>query len=166
MTSMTDEEKWEEYLSKRICKSCSKVCEGDCDYANPNKQSYLDGFDEGYQKATERAYERQQDLTDIYIKDGEKIKFLEKENAELKALIPQWHDLRKNPDDLPTKEDITIRCVLSNGNEVICKTDWYEPAEDEIGYGKIIIQFYCNDDWIDTSDVIAWCEIPKFEEED
>lgn len=43
---MTNEEKWEEYL-KRICKNCFRVCEGDCVYANPNKQSFFDGLAEG-----------------------------------------------------------------------------------------------------------------------
>lgn len=108
------------------------------DFIETEGQSYLDGYEQGYEDCRHYAHD--------YYK-------------------PKWHDLRKNPSDLPTKEDITIRCVLSNGNEVICKTDWYEPAEDEIGYGKIIIQFYCNDDWIDTNDVIAWCELPKFKEE-
>lgn len=55
------------------------------------KSAFLDGhskgFDEGYKKATERAYKRQQDLTDTYIKDGEKIKQLKKENEELKNAV-------------------------------------------------------------------------------
>lgn len=156
---MTDEEKLAE---KIICSKCSNdinrsytscpTCSR-CD-------DFINGFEQGYEQGKNNERKLQCGKKN-YEKD---IARLEKENEELKALILQWHDLRENPNDLPTKEDITIRCVLSNGNEVICKTDWYEPAEDEIGYGKIIIQFYCNDDWIDTNDVIVWCELPKFEE--
>lgn len=156
---MTDEEKAEEYMNKIDLEQFDNYFNG----IKLCKQAYLDGFAKGKIEGYEQGKNNERKLQcgkKNYEKD---IARLEKENAELKALILQWHDLRKNPDDLPTKEDITIRCVLSNGNEVICKTDWYEPAEDEIGYGKIIIQFYCNDDWIDTNDVIVWCELPKFE---
>lgn len=51
-------------------------------------------------------------VTDKYFKPIEKriaeleeeIEELEKENAELKSKT-QWHDLRKNPDDLPKKQE-------------------------------------------------------------
>lgn len=76
-----------------------------------------------------------------------------------------WHDLRINPDDLP-KVDMLVRVRLSGGMEHICETDYYEPSEDEIGYGKLIISFYeLNGEWIDDTEIIAWCEIPKFKEE-
>lgn len=43
-------------------------------------------------------------LVDFLLKEGRKNaekENAEKENAELKAQIPQWHDLRKDPNDLP-----------------------------------------------------------------
>lgn len=77
-----------------------------------------------------------------------------------------WHDLRKNPDDLP-KVDRLVRVRLMSGMEHICETCYYEPSEDEIGYGKLIISFYeLNGEWIDDTEIIAWCEVPKFEVEE
>lgn len=86
---MTDKEKAEEILQT---KSSMTFCAKGCGYTEKVKELIAiglaegrkEGFDTGYKKATERAYERQQDLTDTYIKDGEKIKQLEKENEELK----------------------------------------------------------------------------------
>lgn len=71
---------------------CSKLLKSEKGYNGISfpefwAEGYKKGFDEGYKKATERAYERQQDLTDTYIKDGEKIKQLEKENVEMRELI-------------------------------------------------------------------------------
>lgn len=77
-----------------------------------------------------------------------------------------WHDLSKNPDDLP-KVDSLVRVRLMSGMEHICETCYYEPSEDEIGHGKLILSFYeLNGEWIDDTEIIAWCEIPKFEEEE
>lgn len=72
----------------------------------------------------------------------------------------EWHNLRKNPNDLP-KADTLIRVRTSSGMEHICETCWYEPS----GYGKLIISFYeLNGEWIDDNEIIAWCEIPSFKE--
>lgn len=89
--------------------------------------------------------------------------------AELKAQIPQWHDLRKNPDDLP-EEGIEVLVLYSNtygdnGLIVNKHTLMYELAQ------------YVNDEydttewyWVesgtdyDIHEVIKWCELPKFEE--
>lgn len=77
-----------------------------------------------------------------------------------------WHDLRKDPDDLP-KVNRLVRVRLMSGMEHICETCYYEPSEDEIGYGKLIISFYeLNGEWIDDTEIIAWCEVPKFEVEE
>lgn len=74
----------------------------------------------------------------------------------------EWHDLKKNPNDLP-KVDSLVRVRLMSGMEHICETCYYEPSEDEIGYGKLILSFYeLNGEWIDDAEIIAWCEIPKF----
>ena len=66
--------------------------------------------------------------------------------AGLKAGRPQWHDLRKAPNDLPE--------------------DTYDVL-DQAGY-KIHYNFFQNV-WVNERDeidnqVIAWCEIPEFKE--
>ena len=82
--------------------------------------------------------------------------------AGLKAGRPQWHKLsEKYPD-----ADTLVRVHLMSGMEHICETCYYEPTEDEIGYGKLVINFYeLNGEWVDDNDIIAWCEIPKYTEE-
>lgn len=82
--------------------------------------------------------------------------------AGLKAGRPQWHKLsEKYPE-----ADKLIRVHLMSGMEHICETCYYEPTEDEIGYGKLIINFYeLNGEWVDDNDIIAWCEIPTFDKE-
>jgi hypothetical protein len=72
-----------------------------------------------------------------------------KENflAGLKAGRPQWHDLRKDPTDLPE--------------------DTYDVL-DQAGY-KVHYNFFQNV-WVNEKDeidehVIAWCEIPTFDKE-
>ena len=82
--------------------------------------------------------------------------------AGLKAGRPQWHTLsEKYPE-----ADKLIRVRLLSGMEHICETCYYEPTEDEVGYGKLIINFYeLNGEWVDDNEVIAWCEIPTFDKE-
>ena len=82
--------------------------------------------------------------------------------AGLKAGRPQWHKLsEKYPD-----ADQLVRVRLVSGMEHICETCYYEPTEDEIGYGKLLINFYELDgEWVDDNDIIAWCEIPTFDKE-
>ena len=64
-----------------------------------------------------------------------------------------WHDLRKNPDDLPKRDErfstnVSIAVMTQDNN----------------------FAFYCFDDrkWyfqgVEIGNVVAWCEIPKFEE--
>lgn len=95
-----------------------------------------------------------------WLKELDKERDLQKENRVI------WHDLRKNPGDLP-KVDRLVRVRLMNEMEHICETYYYEPSEDEIGYGKFILSFSeLNGEWIDDNEIIAWCEIPKFEEKE
>ena len=63
--------------------------------------------------------------------------------AGVKAGRPQWHDLRKDPNDLP-KEDCEIITLHENGNKNIQK--------------------WKNGNWTNAIviPVIAWCEIPTF----
>ena len=67
--------------------------------------------------------------------------------AGLKAGRPQWHDLRKDPNDLPE--------------------DTYDVL-DQAGY-KVHYNFFQNV-WLNEKDeidehVIDWCEIPTFDKE-
>ena len=82
--------------------------------------------------------------------------------AGLKAGRPQWYKLsEKYPD-----ADKLVRVRLMSGMEHICETCYYEPTEDEIGYGKLLINFYELDgEWVDDTDIIAWCEISTFNKE-
>ena len=61
-----------------------------------------------------------------------------------------WHDLRKNPDDLPSRlqKEFDVSIFVFNQNLEQCYYDyrqkhWFTENSDEM---------------------IAWCEIPKFEE--
>jgi hypothetical protein len=66
--------------------------------------------------------------------------------------------------DFP-EADKLIRVRLRSGMEHICETCYYEPTEDEIGYGKLVISFYeLNGEWVDDNDVLAWCYIEPFKE--
>ena len=78
--------------------------------------------------------ERKKEVTDIFL-------------AGLKAGRPQYHDLQKNPNDLPE--------------------DTYDVL-DQAGY-KVHYNFFQNV-WVNEKDeidknVIAWCEVPTFDKE-
>ena len=80
--------------------------------------------------------------------------------AGLKAGRPKWHDLRKDPNDLPKEV----------GNYLVCYIDTM------LNRNVFILEFvdFLEDShWIDETSheiekfdegVIAWCEIPEFEE--
>jgi hypothetical protein len=75
----------------------------------------------------------------------------------------EWHKLDWEK-DFP-EADKLIRVRLRSGMEHICETCYYEPTEDEIGYGKLVISFYeLNGEWVDDNDVLAWCYIEPFKE--
>lgn len=69
----------------------------------------------------------------------------------------EWHDLRKNPDDLPKLFDEVLVCAVdSYGNKeyvISCKVE-QEPKEDSIVING----------WSCLGKVIAWREIEPFEE--
>lgn len=75
---------------------------------------FREGFDEGYKKATKRAYERQKDLTEIFIRDGEKIKKLGEDIAELK-------DQKENI-ELAINEGEEIIAELKEQNKDLCES--------------------------------------------
>ena len=68
--------------------------------------------------------------------------------AGLKAGRPQWHDLRKDPNDLP---------------EEYCSVLDDEGRQVELrkGYWR----FVYGGEWEDDAIVYAWCEIPTFDKE-
>ena len=69
--------------------------------------------------------------------------------AGLKAARQEmWHDLRKNPDDLP---EIYMGVLNQNGMNVV-----YDYTNKVWRYDNAI-EYICDDP-------IAWCEIPTFEE--
>lgn len=80
-----------------------------------------------------------------YSKDG----FL----AGLKAGRPQWHDLRKDPNDLP-KEDRYYLIYTVLGNYYVSKhhhnTNYWIGIQNQ---------------FVSIKQVIAWCEIPTFDKE-
>lgn len=63
--------------------------------------------------------------------------------AGLKAGRPKWHDLRKDPKDLPNGHRVVL-------NQVGMATQ-YDPNRGFLGFGG--------------AGIIAWCEIPTFDKE-
>ena len=65
----------------------------------------------------------------------------------------KWHDLRKDPNDLPRRSkkriDLSIPVLLSN------KTISYYSYEEK--------EWRCVENGRKQSLIIAWCELPKFE---
>ena len=65
----------------------------------------------------------------------------------LKASKPRWHDLRKDPNDLPNDDRVVSEQKGENVRYVKFRNKW----------------FYL--DRTAEANVIAWCEIPKYMEE-
>ena len=91
--------------------------------------------------------------------------------AGLKAGRPQWHDLRKDPKDLPKKELWNKQLLLlvdRNGLPPCFVVGYYEESEVledyEKNWGWYNIAENVAYDFIDY-DVIAWCELPTFDKE-
>ena len=77
--------------------------------------------------------------------------------AGLKAGRPQWHDLRKDKNDLPPRmglgsEEVYVQYDTKGVTDFACyrfdKNIWERSEDDEQAVG-----------------VIAWCEIPTFDKE-
>ena len=69
----------------------------------------------------------------------------------LKAGRPQWHDLRKDPTDLP-KEHIPVLVILESG-------------VSDVSFVSTDKRWFCTDYYTGEDKVIAWCEIPTFDKE-
>lgn len=83
--------------------------------------------------------------------------------AELFKDMYDWHDLRKNPDDLPPKPEKEIRDLGSDWSEIVCNSYGRNIAYDydrkewwEIGFDEIC--------WYPSFKTypVAWCHEPKF----
>lgn len=81
--------------------------------------------------------------------------------AGLKAGRPQWHDLEKDPNDLPKEVGNYIVCYL----DTACERHTFELS---------FVDYFEDKHWIDEDNhniegydegVIAWCEIPTFDKE-
>ena len=81
--------------------------------------------------------------------------------AGLKAGSPKWHDLRKNPEDLPKEVGRYIVCYLDSA----CERHTFELS---------FVDYFEDKHWIDEDNhniegydegVIAWCDIPLYMEE-
>ena len=72
--------------------------------------------------------------------------------AGLKAGRPQWHDLRKDKNDLPKldKTDMSDYVITDKGVAY---------------YNGRVKSWYIQNEYILSDDVIAWCEIPTFDKE-
>lgn len=82
--------------------------------------------------------------------DWENMKAIEAYLAELKAGYTQWHDLRKDPKDLP-KYNSTV--LDENGDKIVY-----------IGDGKWEVYSEYYERYTEVDQPIAWCEVPTFEE--
>lgn len=87
---------------------------------------------------------RTKDLMRSVCKDG----FL----AGLKAGRPQWHDLRKDKNDLPKKTD----------EYLVYRISGYGSKSTELIQYNSERHFWCVEH---QNDVIKWCEIPTFDKE-
>lgn len=66
-----------------------------------------------------------------------------------------WHDLRKNPEDLPEERHDVLCFVIHNEHRYYLQGYYNDGSWRCTPLGT-----YLNDD-----DVVAWCELPKFTEE-
>ena len=116
----------EEWLDERYLK--------DMGVRKPCKEAYLAGFKAG--RETEKEYVRNNAFTSM----------------KEQGLFPfgEWHDLRKNPNDLPQVHSTVLD---ESGDKITYRGG---------GIWTVYSDFY--EKGIDADPPIAWCEIPKFEE--
>lgn len=80
--------------------------------------------------------------------------------------VPMWHDLRKNPDDLPPEREPVLCRIIQSGSKYTLAAWWTDTLFDK---GVKQWWYYNNTGTVEKNmiktAVIAWCEFPKFEEE-
>lgn len=94
-------------------------------------------------KYAEEYFGKKTELVEVWKLKSCKENFL----AGLKAGRPQWHDLRKDPNDLPNDGRIVSDQEGNNVKYVVHLGEWF--------YRHITCK----------ANVIAWCEIPTFDKE-
>ena len=99
-------------------------------------------------------YEAMQKKIDEYKKTNKEIA---KDFAALRKQVPQWHDLRKNPTDVP-KENVTV-LLLTEVESLTAR--YYNEYEAFFRLNNKLD--YCV--FIAPMSYIAWCELPKYTEE-
>lgn len=106
-------------------------------------------------------YAEKQNLQNVNHSGIVRCKIAEGFLAGLKAGRPQWHDLRKDPTDLPKEV----------GNYLVCYLD---TMLNRNVFMLEFVDFLEDSHWIDETSheiekfdegVIAWCEIPTFDKE-
>lgn len=125
---MTDRELAEEYAD-RIAEEYRDVKSDGGGYVNI-KEAFLAGLKEG-----------QKNCNCVHTDNSKVIERLENQ-------VPQWHDLRKDPNDLPDSERVVSLAVWGVEKPIF---DFYRHSLKEWNYTP-------------EGDAIAWCELPKFEE--
>ena len=99
-------------------------------------------------------YEAMQKKIDEYKKTNREIA---KDFAALRKQVPQWHDLRKNPPDVP-KENVTVLLLTEVESLTARYYNEYEAffrLSDKLDYCVFIAPM----------SYIAWCELPKYDKE-
>ena len=127
-TKLTGEEMAEEWLDERYLK--------DMGVRKPCKEAFLAGLRAGKDMV-------ETDLaTKVYMQGAERYK-------------TKWHDLRKNPDDLPKESGYYIVSRYSNYLRIKrhSQTLYFIKGKRNGWNTKM-----------DKTQIIAWCEIPKFKE--
>lgn len=99
-------------------------------------------------------YEAMQKKIDEYKKTNREIA---KDFAALRKQVPQWHDLRKNPTDVP-KENVTV-LLLTEVESLTAR--YYNEYEAFFRLNNKLD--YCV--FIAPMSYIAWCELPKYDKE-
>ena len=110
-------------------------------------------------------FEAMQKKIDEYKKTNREIA---KDFAALRKQVPQWHDLRKDPNDLPERSGRYF--VYTGGEPFVLDFDseteafgyWCLDVGDNYGVRDTIFKTVAEQN---EDEVIAWCEIPKYTEE-
>lgn len=108
------------------------------------------------------SYECAREIINLVLEDNKNIN-VKNALARIDHLIcmnarQEWHDLRKNPDDLPKEQELVLMCIFEdyyNAKEVDYCTGYYLGEWNFQEYGGLI----------PINGVIAWKYIDPFEEE-
>ena len=107
-------------------------------------------------------YAAKQNLQNVNPSGIVRCKIAEAFLAGLKAGRPQWHNLEKDPNDLPPKRVPRTDCVVKVLNPQ-CSVTVLDTFGNRVWFN------YRNNRWrkepFEEIEVIAWCEIPTFDKE-